>query len=359
MQRRNRNTDLWYSPTDLSNFLGCEYSTLLDLAELNGGAAAPFRENPTLDLLVELGQRHEQSYWNHLQSKGLRVCDLSNQVFTEEVSSTLSAMEEGYDVIFQPWLVASPWRGRADFLLKVDLPSRFGNWSYVAADTKLAVNTKATSLLQLCFDSEVVGSLQENNPARMLIVKPGNQFDEEWLRPDDFLAYYRISKGRFLEFVTANQASSLYPEPVAHCSVCRWATVCEQKWRQDDHLSFIAGCRRAQRKEIESQGIKTLVPFASASAPLPNRPERGSIESFERVHRQAKVQLAGRQAKAPVFEFEPFQAEKGLNRLPEPNPGDLFLDIEGIHRASERGIEYLLGIVDVSTGNPPWRSAAT
>ncbi len=355
MQRRN--TTLWYSPTDLSNFLGCEYSTHLDLAELAGGTAAPFRENPTLDLLVELGQRHERTYWNHLQSLGHRVRDLSGQLFTEDVSSTVTAMEEGYDVIFQPWLVDSPWRGRADFLLRVDTPSRFGTWSYIAADTKLAVNTKATSVLQLCFYSEIVGELQGKRPEQMLIVKPGNQFEEEWLRPADFLAYCRIAKSRFLEYVTANPTSEFYPEPCAHCNVCRWATVCEQKWRQDDHLSFIAGCRRAQRKEIESQGINTLVQFASASAPLPNRPERGSIEAFERVHRQAKVQLAGRQSKAAVFEFEPFQAEKGLNRLPEPNSGDLFFDIEGIPRASERGIEYLLGIVDVSTGKPEYQTS--
>ncbi len=89
---------------------------------------------------------------------------------------------------------------------------------------------------------------------------------------------------------------------------------------------------------------------------MPNRPERGSIETFERVHRQAKVQLAGRESQKPVFEFEPFQKDMGLNRLPEPNAGDLFFDIEGIPRASEKGIEYLLGLVDVSTGTPEYRS---
>ncbi len=163
-------------------------------------------------------------------------------------------------------------------------------------------------------------------------------------------------KGRFLTFVSEDRPQELYPQPCEHCGVCRWALTCEQRWRQDDHLSFIAGCRRAQRNEIESQSIKTLKQFASAPTPLPNRPERGSIETFERVHRQAKVQLAGRESQKPVFEFEPFQKDMGLNRLPEPNAGDLFFDIEGIPRASEKGIEYLLGLVDVSTGTPEYRS---
>ncbi len=256
MQRSN--DQLWYSPTDLSNFISCEFATHLDLSELNGGETAPFRENPTLDLLVELGERHELGFRHHLGARGLRVRDFSDQHFSEDTSATLAAMEEGFDVIYQPWLVMSPWRGRADFLLKIETPSRFGNWSYVAADTKLAIHTKATSVLQLCFYSEVVATLQGAAPERMLIVKPGSDFEEEWLRPDDFLAYFRVAKKRFLNYVTTVQSASAYPEPCSHCGICRWASACEQKWRQDDHLSFVAGCRSAQRKEIESQGIQDV-----------------------------------------------------------------------------------------------------
>jgi uncharacterized protein len=46
-----------------------------------------------------------------------------------------------------------------------------------------------------------------------------------------------------------------------------------------------------------------------------------------------------------------------LNRLPLPDAGDLFFDTEGIPCASEKGIEYLPGFVDVSAGKPQYRDS--
>ena len=46
-------------------------------------------------------------------------------------------------MIAQASLAALPWRGRTDFLIKVDRPSNLGDWSYEVADTQLAPSTKA------------------------------------------------------------------------------------------------------------------------------------------------------------------------------------------------------------------------
>ncbi len=67
---------------------------------------------------------------------------------------------------------------------------------------------------------------------------------------------------------------------------------------------FIAGIRKSQRQELTVQGIHQLAEFAKADKPLPARPQRGSMESFVRVHRQAKVQYKGRLTGKPEFEFE-------------------------------------------------------
>ena len=52
-----------------------------------------------------------------------------------------------------------------------------------------------------------------------------------------------------------------------------------------------------------------------------------------------------------------FEEGKGLSRLPEPSPGDVFLDLEGDLFAVEGGREYLFSVVTVGpNGTPAYRS---
>src|SRR5262249_11417145 len=46
-----------------------------------------------------------------------------------------------------------------------------------------------------------------------------------------------------------------------------------------------------------------------------------------------------------VYELLPPAAGLGLSRLPEPSPGDLFLDLEGDPFVGEHGLQYLFGLV--------------
>ena len=48
-----------------------------------------------------------------------------------------------------------------------------------------------------------------------------------------------------------------------------------------------------------------------------------------------------------------FEKEKGLLRLPEPSPGDVFLDLEGDSFAAEGGREYLFGLVTLDAAGAP------
>ena len=68
-----------------------------------------------------------------------------------EAARTLDAMRDGVDVIYQGVFVDAPWRGIADFLVRVDQPSSLGPWSYEAWDTKLARHPKPYFILQLCW----------------------------------------------------------------------------------------------------------------------------------------------------------------------------------------------------------------
>ena len=83
--------------------------------------------------------------------------------------------------------------------------------------------------------------------------------------------------------------------------------------------------------------------------PMPFTPKRGAPESYQRVREQARLQLEAR-SRERVFELLDVVDSQGLCRLPEPSPGDMFLDLEGDPFAGPvsgppmlRGREYLFG----------------
>ena len=111
-------------------------------------------------------------------------------------------------------------------------------------------------------------------------------------------------------------------------------------------MGVVAGIRKSQLTELHEVGTTRLEDFALATKPHPSRPKRGSLESLSKVHRQAKIQYKGRKSGKPEFEFEEFQKDRGFCLLPQPNPGDIFFDIEGNPRAGSNGLEYLLGYAE-------------
>jgi uncharacterized protein len=148
-------------------------------------------------------------------------------------------------------------------------------------------------------------------------------------------------------------AAANYPEPVEHCEVCAWSGECNKKRHKDDHLSLVAGISRLQRRELESTGVGTLAQLATLPLPLPFKPKRGAADTYVRVREQARVQFESRGKTPPRYELRDFEDGKGLGRLPEPSPGDLFLDLEGDLFAAEGGREYLFGVVTLEPDSAP------
>ena len=61
------------SASDLVGHLNCHYLTKLDLAVAEGKLEKPSVWDPVLELLVERGALHEQSYLDHLELNGLPI----------------------------------------------------------------------------------------------------------------------------------------------------------------------------------------------------------------------------------------------------------------------------------------------
>jgi predicted RecB family nuclease len=180
---------LHLSASDLVGHLNCRYLTSLDLAVANGTLAKPFILDPVLEVLAERGARHEQDYVGHLKANGLSVTAVDGVgVDSSVVTQTLEAMKAGAQVIVQGALQAGHWSGRADILRRVENPSDLGTWSYEVVDTKLARETKGSTVLQICLYSELLAAAQKRVPEFAYVVTPGSDFQPEAFRITDYAA---------------------------------------------------------------------------------------------------------------------------------------------------------------------------
>ena len=329
------------APTDLANYAACPHLTTLDLAAARGEIVASGAFSAVTDALRRRGEAHESAYVESLRAAGLTVVDLRD-VSLDDEAATRAAMADGVDRIVQAPLLQDGWAGRADVLVKVARPSALGDWSYEPLDTKLARETRGSALLQLCAYASALEGLQRAAPAFAHVVIPGVPFVTRTYRLAEYSAYFRFVRGRLLERVAAPAAAETYPDPVAHCDVCRWSTHCDARRRADDHLSLVAGMRRLQISQLTEWQVTTLAQLAHVPLPL-QRPARGSAETLVRLREQARVQLEGRTRGAAVHEVLPVEPGTGLCRLPEPSSGDVFLDLEGDPFVPDAGREYLFG----------------
>ncbi|HEY7306559.1 MAG TPA: TM0106 family RecB-like putative nuclease [Bryobacteraceae bacterium] len=333
------------SATDLSNHLACHHLTSLDLAVVMGTRSAPSWHSPDAWILQQRGIEHENAYIRHLESQGLTIANLRDLEGEQNaLLQTRDAMEAGVDVVVQAALTDGNWFGRADVLRKMAHPSTLGDWSYEVYDCKLALETKAATILQISLYSELLAGIQGVWPEFMYVVPPSEDFRAEAYRISEFAAYYRYVKHRLFQAV-ANRSNEIttYPEPTAHCPICRWWLECDEQRRKDDHLSFVAGISKLQQEQLVDWDVNTLAGLAALALPLQRRPERGSKNGYVRVREQARVQLTGRMQARPIHEVFELNEEHGLYRLPEPSPADIFFDLEGDPFVARGGREYLFG----------------
>ncbi len=350
-------------------YLACEHLTALERAALAGLVKRPIRDDPELDVIRERGFRHEKRYLDELAADGRAVVEVARnddedrgEQIRRQAAETLEAMASGSDVIFQATFFDGRWLGYADFLQRVESPHRPSTWGpyhYEVADTKLARHVKAGAVLQICSYVEQLTRIQGVEPEEMRVVLGGSAREVATLRVADYMSYYRAAKRRFEEAVLGTAAApaeapvyppaATYPEPVDHCSVCRWAELCVKRRRDDDHLSLVAGISARQRKSLVAREIDTVERLAAAPIPFDPPLDGSGAASMERVREQARIQVEGRGLPKPIHELlEPIEPERGLAVLPEPNPGDLFLDLEGDPYAYDDGIDYLFGVLDIA-----------
>ncbi len=345
--------NLFYSASDMANFLDCRHLTTLDLNNLE--TPLPKTEDDALTKLIqEKGFHHEEEYLKLLMHAGAHVVDLKSESLdlNESVRTTVEAMRQGFEVIYQACLLSEPFLGYADFLRRVERPSRFGSYSYEVVDTKFAINPKAKNIIQLCFYSYMLEKIQGIPPRSMHLVMGDNT--ERNLRVAEFFHYYRQVQAQFLKHVKGEDEKT-YPETCAQCDHCHWREICKDQWEKDDHLCRVANITRMQIEKLETQAIKTIAQLAK----LPQGQQVQGIQpsTVERLRNQAALQKHKRETEEDRYEILPVDpnAIRGFCRLPRPDEGDIFFDMEG-DRLEDGGLEGLFGVYYFEDGAPQYQS---
>ena len=333
------------SPTDLTKHQGCGHITTLDQLVAEGQLARPVIDDDQLELIFALGLRHEKAYLESLRADGRSIMEIPtafDDIGRREAElATLDAMRSGVDVIYPATFYGGAWGGQADFLLRTEMPSDLGAWSYEIADTKLARRLKVPALLQMATYASRLTQLQGAAPANVYVVT-GDGVSRPW-RLLDVAAYARRARARLQDAVDQRPLSE--PVPCGQCTQCRWLARCSAFWKRTDDLSLVAFMRSDHRQALIAAGITTLACLGESD--LDDLPRTVGLSSRQRLVAQASEQLKERFSGVPSYTLLAPAGGTGLLRLPPPDAGDLYLDFEGDPYAEgDAGREYLAGIGD-------------
>lgn len=330
------------SASDLSAFAECAHRTWLDRLHLDHPLEKA-DDDDQAKLIQGKGYEHEERFFANLKERAVSCVEIDTDWPIErKLEATKRAILDGAEVIYQATLKRDNLMGHADFLVRAGRGSR-GQWLYEVADTKLARSTKAKFLLQLCFYSDLLSDIIGELPHHMH-VELGNGKRESF-RVGDYFHYYRSLLGRLLDYIAAypDRSEVPYPAPCEHCGLCPWRQRCAAVRIADDHLSAIAGITRQQVIRIEAGDVRTVA--ALGALPATRAVPKIATTTLWQLHEQARLQVRERETGQQIFELLPLDAGaiRGFSRLPKPDVGDLFFDMEG-DPMEEGGLEYLFGL---------------
>lgn len=342
------------SASDLSFFAECAHRTWLDRRHLDHPMEKA-DDDDQAKLIQGKGYDHEERFFAMLKEGAETCVEIgADWPLERKLEVTRAAILDGAEVIYQATLKRGNLMGHADFLVRSGRGNR-GQWLYEVVDTKLARSTKAKFLLQLCFYSDLLSDIAGELPHRMH-VELGNGKRESF-RVGDYIHYYRSLLTRLLDYLAAypDATGVPYPAPCDHCSLCPWREHCTAKRINDDHLSAVAGITRQQIARLEAADIRTVA--ALGALPATQTVPKIAGESLKKLREQARLQLLERETGQQVVELLPMEAgmPRGFARLPRPDDGDLFFDMEG-DPMEEGGLEYLFGLYYFDTGKAVFKA---
>jgi len=333
------------SPTDLTVSADCEFGWLRHI-DVQLGRVDPIPDDDQfLERIARLGDAHEERELQRLRhDRQVLVIDRPQPYTVAGLAAaarrTCEALRDNTEVVAQAALFDGRFGGFADFLILGD-DGRYQVW-----DAKLARHAKVTALLQIAAYADQLDQLRvPRSPVGYLLLGDRTLHTQAL---DDVAPVYRHRRDQLADMLAAHLAQ---PAPVAwgddRYRICGACAHCAAAVEATDDVLQVAGLTRLQRNRLRAGGIRTVEQLAGSTDTVPDLAER----TWRTLRAQAQLQARGRRQGFTGIAFDIFDPT-AMNRLPDPDAGDIFFDFEGDplwtdEDGASEGLEYLFGVVDL------------
>jgi uncharacterized protein len=307
------------------------------------------------------GDEFEEKLTNELRAR-LEPAQFARPEKDGDFAQTLELMRAKVPVIYQGGLEhrgeRTVFRGKPDFLvldgwelffddqgLAAGRSAETTNSGYTVWDAKYSSHPKPEYALQVAIYIEAlsqVGLLAANADHGLIL---GNRtlfpLKEAEVVPATRLARAQLEKA--ITKVESNNRSQLLENFTWHCAgnkqceICEYPKLCKDDREATSDLLLVAGLGKSMRDKLLIAGITDMVMLANSELASV---KDVSVQTFEKLKLQAKLQLKSRSSEKPESEL---LANPILQYLPKPDDADVFFDMEGFPYFREGGLEYLFG----------------
>ncbi len=241
-----------------------------------------------------------------------------------DAEKTQRQMQLGAKLIYQGALAHGSWIGRPDLLVRIDAPSRFGNWMYVPLDIKSSHDLEKYQRMQLCFYAALLEIVQGAYPTKAGIVNADGQ--EIWFTPSEHIAEFELITAELEEI-----RAGVKPDPVLRKSCFDtgpWGKLCQASAEATGDIALLFNVDVKKLRALRSVGVRTIQDAAEMDPVTIDGSAKGlRLHGLEVMKRQAQALLSH-----AVFVREPVS-------LPAHIP-EIHFDIES-DPANDR--DYLYG----------------
>jgi uncharacterized protein len=334
-----KNNKFFVSPSDLNNFVACKYTVLNEIKYHNKEIRkSPDRANDKL--WKEMGVEHEKRHYKILKEKYKKSITIKSDLNEKDrFDETVRAIQKGYDLIYHAYLIDDNLRGEADFLIKCDTKSDLGDYSYEVYDTKITRNLKPRHITQITAYSDMLGKIQKVLPEKMYLIDGSDEYHS--FKTIEYIDLFNHSKKEFIKFLSNISKEKIYPEKCSYCNLCDWKDECDKTWENDNYINLVAGSNKSQIEKLKKNKIRTVEQLSKTK--LTAMDLKINAESFKKIQLQAQLQEEKRNTGEDKIVILDSDFGKGFYKLPKPDDGDVFFDIEGYPRM-DRPFEYLHGL---------------
>ena len=386
-------SSLWsFNTRDLMRASSCDHCTTISIARTLGIQDVLAKLQQYVDQIAEdkangedqsLAQKYGVIFEDALVNELLESVgkDVVGRPETDgDMAQTIALMNSGVPVIYQGGLKRTFERtifsGRPDFLVHQDWELLFVDNKltaqrraehvgsprankYTVWDAKYGGQAKPAYLLQVGLYVDALDALglkaEGERHGLVLGSRTSDSFEEIEIVPAMRLARKKISD--LIDFAEQSKnedklgqfaASSLnwHCPSKQNCDICEYPDLCKDDRKATDDLVQVANITQSQIARLATADITTMRQLAEAKDE--QRPYRMTVETYEKVRKQAAAQVKSLKTGKPFHEL---LKDPMLQFLPQRSVLDVFFDFEGFPYFTERGgLEYLFGNYDWGTG---------